>query len=176
MNSIQSEMAIQGKIVESTLLHKVSIKWMDKDPNDKKRNLKCEQLITVILNKYDEQREFYDIQYEWIYDENEPEDHPFCYDEYVDLDSPGESALWRNRDSDSLVKYLVMDDIELKKYSGDFSAACFRKDIIRSIATFWEHGGKWFEYRLGEECEYPGDGTDPIGFGGEGWSMLEKRY
>lgn len=175
MNYIQDEMAIQGEIIESTLLHKVSIKWMDHDPNDKRRVLKCEQLITVILNKYDEQREFYDIQYEWIYDENEPEGHPFCYDEYVDLNSPGESVVWRNRDSDSLVKYLVMDDNELRKYSGDFSAACFRKDIIRAIATFWEHGGKWYDYRIGDEYEYPGDGTDPIGFGGEGWSIKELK-
>ena len=56
---------IQGDIIESTIIHNVTVKWADKSENDKRRNIKCEQLITVILNKYDENREFYDIQYEW---------------------------------------------------------------------------------------------------------------
>jgi len=161
---------IQGEVLESTIIHNVTIKWSDKSENGKRRNIKCEQLITVILNKYDENREFYDIQYEWIYDENEPEDHPFCWDEHVDIHSTGESAVWRNKESDSLVKYLVMSDTELTKYSGAFSAPCFRRDIIRAIATFWEHGGKWYEYRI-EDCEYLGDGKDPDDFGGEGWTV-----
>jgi len=161
---------IQGEIIESTVVHKITIKWSGPSDNDETHNMNCEQLITVILNKYDEDREFYDIQYEWIYDENEPEDHPFCWDQYVDMYSTGEPALWRNKESDSLVKYLVMDDIELTKYSGAFSARCFRKDIIRAIATFWEHAGIWFENPI-NEYEYLGDGNDPIYFGGEGWTV-----
>lgn len=166
---------IQGEIIESTTLYNVTVTWTDKSENDKRRRLKCEQIITVILNKYDDNREFYDIQYEWIYDENEPENHPFCWDQHVDIHSTGEHAVWRNRESDSLVKYLVMDDIELTKYSGAFTAPCFRRDIIRAIATFWEHGGKWFEYRI-EDCEYLGDGRDPIDFGGEGWTVSRHKH
>ena len=63
-----------------------------------------------------------------------------------------------------------MSDAELAQYSGVMTAPCFRRDIIRAIATFWEHGGKWFECLL-DECVYPGDGEDPPDFGGEGWTV-----
>ena len=106
----------------------------------------------------------------YYYDENEPEDHPFSWDSVVEIYSTGEHAVWRNKESDSLVKYLVMSDKELTKYSGVMTAPCFRRDIIRAIATFWEYGGKWFECLL-DECVYLGDGEDPPDFGGEGWTV-----
>ena len=49
-----------------------------------------------------------------------------------------------------------------------------RRDIIRAIATFWEHGGKWFEYS-NDECIYLGDGEDPPDFGGEGWTVSKYK-
>ena len=161
---------IEGEIIESTVLHHVTVHWSDTSTIDRRHHVNCEQIITVILNKYDQDREFYDIQYEWIYDENVPEDHPFSWDSVVEIYSTGEPAVWRNKESDSLVKYLVMPDDELAKYSGELTAPCFRRDIIRAIATFWEHGGKWFECLL-DECVYLGDGEDPPDFGGEGWTV-----
>lgn len=161
---------IEGEIIESTVLHHVAVHWSDVSTTDRRHHVKCEQIITVILNKYDQDREYYDIQYEWIYDENEPDDHPFSWDSVVEIYSSGESAVWRNKESDSLVKYLVMTDAELTKYSGQMTAPCFRRDIIRAIATFWEYGGKWFECLI-DECVYLGDGEDPPDFGGEGWTV-----
>lgn len=161
---------IEGEIIESTVLHHVTVHWSDVSTTDRRHHVKCEQIITVILNKYDQDREYYDIQYEWIYDENEPDDHPFSWDSVVEIYSTGEHAVWRNKESDSLVKYLVMPDKELTKYSGVMTAPCFRRDIIRAIATFWEYGGKWFECLL-DECVYLGDGEDPPDFGGEGWTV-----
>ena len=170
--TIQDE-TIQGEIIESTTLHHVTIYWYDETAHPSLRLVTCEQIITVILNTYDEDREFYDIQYEWIYDENEPDCHPFAWDDVVDIYSTGEPAVWRNKESDSLVKYLVMNDNELSQYSGEMSASHFRSDIIRAIASFWEHGGKWFEPTI-NECVYLGDGEDPPDFGGEGWTV--SRY
>ena len=161
---------IEGEIIECTVLHVVTIYWSDISTTDRRRHVKCEQVITVILNKYDHGREYYDIRYEWIHDENEPDDHPFAWDSVVDIFTTGEHAVWRNKESDSLVKYLVMPDNELAKYSGQMTAPCFRRDIIRAIATFWEYGGKWFEGLL-DECVYLGDGEDPHDFGGEGWTV-----
>jgi hypothetical protein len=46
--------------------------------------------------------------------------------------------LYRNHKSDSLVKYLVMDDDELSKYSGPITAESYRINIIRSISNFLE--------------------------------------
>ena len=165
---------IQGEIIESTVLHHVTVHWSDVSINDRRHHVKCEQIITVVLNKYDQDREYYDIQYEWIYDENEPEDHPFSWDSVVEIYSTGEPTVWRNKESDSLVKYLVMPDTELTKYSGIMTAPCFRRDIIRAIATFWEYGGKWFECSL-DECVYLGDGEDPPDFGGEGWTVSKYK-
>ena len=165
---------IQGEIIESTLLHQVTIYWSDESSNARRRFVQCEQLITVTLNKYDDDREFYDINYEWIYVENEQENHPFSWDAVVERYSTGEHAVWRNKESDSLVKYLVMDDEELAKYSGELSAPCFRRDIIRAIAIFWEHGGKWIECPI-NECVYLGDGEDPPDFGGKGWTVSKFK-
>jgi hypothetical protein len=115
------------KVVMSTHLHNVLVNWTNK--------YNCKQVITVVLKKYDSNMEFYAITYKWIYDKTQPTHHPFWGD-FI-MESSGET-LYRNHKSDSLIKYLVMDDYELSKYSGPITPESYRINIIRSISNFLE--------------------------------------
>ena len=150
----------------------VTINWNDVSVYDNRRKFKCTQVITVDL-KTISNKQYYAVTYDWIYDENNPEEHPFCCDHIVLLDY---LTLWRSEEADSLIKYLVMDNTELAKYSGTISASRFRRDIMIAIALYWAENGKLKEtgaiweytnsYRI-----YPGDGNDPVGVGGHGWRV-----
>lgn len=158
---------------ESYPLHTVTINWNDISVYDNRKKFNCRQVITVNLNAISD-KEYYAITYDWFYDENKPEEHPFCCDHIVLLDY---LTIWRSEEADSLIKYLVMDDKELAKYSGNKTASRFRRDIMISIALYWEENGKikndgaiWEHtnnYRV-----YQGDGNDPVGFGGHGWRVV----
>jgi hypothetical protein len=157
--------------LKSKVICNTTILWNDISIYDRNCRFNCNQSITVTINTCQpfasgKKRQFYDIRYVWTYDINEPEDHPFYFDALFDSD--GEPQVWRNRNSDSLVKYLIMSNDELKKYSGDLRADCFRRDIIKAISEFDENGGKYLQ--IVDNCRiYPGDGLDPPGFGGVGW-------
>jgi hypothetical protein len=154
-------------------LRNVTIHWNDVSVYDNRQNFNCTQIITVNLITISD-KEYYAVTYDWVYDENKPEQHPFYCDQIVLLDY---LTLWRSKEADSLIKYLVMDDKELAKYSGTMTAPRFRRDIIIAIALYWEENGKikndgaiWEHtnnYRI-----YLGDGNDPKGFGGHGWAVL----
>jgi hypothetical protein len=153
--------------------HTVTINWNDVSVYDNRQKFNCTQVITVNLKAISD-KEYYAITYDWFYDENKPEEHPFCCDHIVLLDY---LTLWRSKEADSLIKYLGMDDTELAKYSGTMAASRFRRDIMIAIALYWAENGKirktsaiWEHtnsYRI-----YPGDGNDPAGFGGHGWRMV----
>ena len=164
---------IYPSLAESYPLHTVTINWNDISVYDNRKKFNCRQVITVNLNAISD-KEYYAITYDWFYDENKPEEHPFCCDHIVLLDY---LTIWRSEEADSLIKYLVMDDKELAKYSGNKTASRFRRDIMISIALYWEENGKikndgaiWEHtnnYRV-----YQGDGNDPGGFGGHGWRVV----
>jgi len=164
---------IYPESTESSPLHTVTINWNDISVYDNRQKFNCRQVITVNLNQISD-KEYYAITYDWFYDENKPEEHPFWCDHIVLLDY---LTIWRSEEADSLIKYLVMDDIELAKYSGKMTASRFRRDIMTSIALYWEENGKikndgaiWEHtnnYRV-----YQGDGNDPVGFGGHGWRVV----
>jgi hypothetical protein len=161
-------------IIDSIQLHNLIIHWVDASVYDQRYNFDCGQAITVILNKQENNREFYVIMYEWLYDRNIPENHPFCYDQILKLSTSSSVRLWRNPESDSLVKYLVMSNTKLMKYCGCMTAERFRRDIIIAIELFDKEGGKIIESGAVWENQsrfriYPGDGQDPPGLGGHGW-------
>jgi hypothetical protein len=161
-------------VVKSIQLHNVSIRWDDASVYDHRRNFNCTQMITVVLNTQDTNREFYVILYEWLYDRDNPEDHPFCHDQILLRDTSSVVRLWRTKESDSLVKYLVMDDTDLITYSGISGVSRFRRDILIAIELFEEEGGKVCDSGAIWEDQsrfriYHGDGTDPLGLGGHGW-------
>ena len=164
-------------VIESAQLHHVTVHWSDVSVYDQRRNFNCDQVITVVLNKQENNREFYVILYEWMY--AMPENHPFCHDQILMLDKPSVIRLWRNPESDSLVKYLVMDNNEITKYCGNMTADRFRRDIIIALELFYEEGGKIIVTGAVWEDQsrfrvYPGDGRDPRGLGGHGW--IVHRY
>ena len=161
-------------IIESIQLHNVMINWVDSSVYDQRYHFDCGQAITVLLNKQENGLEFYVIMYEWIYDRDIPENHPFCYDQKLRISTSSVVRLWRTPESESLVKYLVMDNNKLSKYCGAITAERFRRDIIIAIELFGQEGGKIIETGAVWENQsrfrvYPGDGQDPPGFGGHGW-------
>jgi hypothetical protein len=163
------------------VIHEVTIHWLDKSVYDQRRNFNCSQMITIVLNKSATSKEYYYIMYKWLYDVNTPEEHPFCCDPIVSSETSAQECLWRNKESDSLVKYLVMSDTDLAKYSGSRGPSCFRRDIIRAIANLgkncnntgvnkvWEGGWGDANHYMNGFRVYPGDGTDTPGLGGPGW-------
>jgi hypothetical protein len=161
-------------IIDSIQLHNVTIIWVDTSVYDQRYNFDCGQAITVLLNKQENNREFYVIMYEWLYDRNIPDNHPFCYDQILKMSTSSVVRLWRTPESDSLVKYLVMNNNELAKYCGSMTTERFRRDIIIALELFGEEGGKIIESGAVWENQlrfriYPGDGQDPPGLGGHGW-------
>ena len=163
-------------VISSSILHTVSINWSDTSVYDQRYNFDCKQVITVLLNKQEDNREFYVIIYEWIYNEDIPDSHPFCHDQIVPFNATSIVHLWRNKESDSLVKYLVMPDAELVKYCDTVPASRFRRDLIIAIELFHVEGGKLFESGSSWEHQsrfriYTGDGQDPPEFGGHGWAV-----
>lgn len=163
-------------VVKSTQLHTVTINWTDTSVYDRRRKFNCKQVITVLLNTQKNNNEFYVVIYEWIYDDDIPGSHPFCYDLIVPHDATSIVHLLRNKESDSLVKYLVMSDATLAKYSGNVTVSRFRRDIIIAIQLFKEEGGKYLETGAVWENQkrfriYYGDGRDPPGLGGHGWMV-----
>jgi hypothetical protein len=161
-------------ITDSIQLHNVMINWVDTSVYDQRRNFDCGQAITVLLNKQENSRDFYVIMYEWIYDRATPETHPFCHDQILGMSTSYVVRLWRTPESESLVKYLVMDNTELSKYCGSITAERFRRDIIIAIELFGEERGKTIESGAVWEHQsrfrvYHGDGRDPPGLGGHGW-------
>jgi hypothetical protein len=153
----------------------VTINWNDVSVYDNRQKFDCTQIITVYLNTAAD-KECYVVTYDWIYDDNTQQEHPFCCDHIAVLDY---LTLRRSKEADSLIKYLVMDDTELAKYSGTITASRFRRDIMIAIALYFAENGKLTEtgaiwehknnYRI-----YPGDGNDPIGFGGHGWRVQHR--
>jgi len=159
-------------VIESTQLHYVTIHWNNISVYDQRHKFNCDQIITVVLNKQENNREFYVILYEWIYDR--PEDHPFWHDQILKRNTSAVIRLWRTPESDSLIKYLVMDNDELAKYCGNITPDRFRRDIIIAIELFYEEEGKIIVTAEVWENQsrfrvYSGDGKDPVGLGGHGW-------
>jgi hypothetical protein len=177
---------LSNNMPHPNVIHEVVIDWMGRSDYDRRRNFNCTQMITVVLNKSQLNKEYYYIMYKWIYDVNTPEEHPFCCDPIVSSETSGQECLWRNKESDTLVKYLVMPDSTLAKYSGSRSASCFRRDIIRAIAEL----GNNYATRTGNVIDnynklsslahmnvlrvYPGDGHDNCSIEGDGWILVNS--
>jgi hypothetical protein len=164
-------------VIESKQIHNVTINWSGVSVYDTRCNFKCDQAITIVLNKQENNKEFYVLLYEWMYDRYSPENHPFCHDQILLPRTSSVVRVWRTPESDSLVKYLVMNNTEIAKYCGDVTSERFRRDILIALELFGEEGGKIIETGAVWEDQslfrmYPGDGRDPPGLGGHGWIVL----
>ena len=169
---------------QEAIIHHIEVFWRDTSVYDTREQFDCRQTIIIGLTKTAANQEFYSIRYKWNYDtKNNSEGHPFCCDPIVEVDTETCICVWRNKETDSLIKYLVMSNETLGKYSGKFTSECFRRDIIRAIAILGtkchypvkdseqvhEDGSGQVWKNLNGFRIYPGDGFDEPGFGGEGW-------
>ena len=82
----------------------------------------------------------YDINYQYTFPEGQIEGqdnpaHPF-YQKNVD-DITG-VMVFKNEMTETMIKYLMMDDSELSKFTGTTTPIQYRKLLINSLDSFWD--------------------------------------
>jgi len=110
-------------------------------------------LINVNLLKYEDSKEFYDISYTYtlkhpkLETNNLSQDkqtktscmkfHPFYENDEIS-DSAEGVIVHNNELSTMLIKYLLMPDDELSKFTNLTMAQNYRTNIMLSLAKFWD--------------------------------------
>jgi hypothetical protein len=106
--------------------------------------------IEVKLLKYEDGNEFYDISYKFKYNHNnnypnskmpssEMKLHPFVDDgcNFISESANGD-IVYKNDLSTVMVKFLLMSDDELSKFTNNTTPQHYRKNIMLSLAKFWD--------------------------------------
>ena len=97
---------------------------------------KCLTKITVTHKKYEDGREYYDIEYDVDVSVTNS-CHPFYNYKKSDICDLG-TIVFRNEITDSMIKYLFLDDSELSKFTGTTTPMSYRKIIIKMLDKLWD--------------------------------------
>jgi hypothetical protein len=108
-------------------------------------SLYLEVKITVTEKEYENKNRFYCIDYKYKLigetdiSEKEKERfykkvHPFYYDDdHID----GE-VVYKNDLTSQMVNYILMDDIELEKFTNINTAQMYRTQLMKAIVSLWD--------------------------------------
>jgi len=100
-------------------------------------------LITIIVKEllYDSGKIFYDIGYEYEFNGLEKSKkiiHPYHHTKDVaDLDLEG-VIIYKNKMTEAMVEYLLLDPEELENQSGTTTAQSYRTNIMIGLARLWD--------------------------------------
>lgn len=94
-------------------------------------NITVTELLNLRNNKY-----YYNVYYDNIFSKG---DSKICHPLYNNLKThiDGDIVV-KNKITEALTEYLLLDDIELSKYSGNTSVMSYRGAIMRNIANLWD--------------------------------------
>ena len=94
----------------------------------------CCITIKVIQKKYENENQYYDISYSYDVDSTNKA-HPFH--NLCKVNSKG-TIVFKNELTDIMVKYLLLPDEELSKFSGTTTPKSYRKIIIKCLDSLWD--------------------------------------
>ena len=111
--------------------------------NEFNSNDKSYYLIKIIVKEllYDDGKIFYDIGYEYKFNGLQTSKqiiHPYYQTkDVVDLDLEG-VIVFKNKMTETMVEYLLLDPEELENQSGSSTAQSYRTNIMIGLARLWD--------------------------------------
>jgi hypothetical protein len=111
--------------------------------NEFDSNDKSYYLIKIVVKEllYDDGKIFYDIGYEYEFNGLEKSKkiiHPYHHTKDVaDLDLEG-VIVFKNKMTETMVEYLLLDPEELETVSRTTTAQCYRTNIMIGLARLWD--------------------------------------
>ena len=111
--------------------------------NEFDSNDKSYYLIKIVVKEllYDDGKIFYDIGYEYEFNGLEKSKkiiHPYHHTKDVaDLDLEG-VIVFKNKMTEAMVEYLLLDPEELENVSRTTTAQCYRTNIMIGLARLWD--------------------------------------
>jgi len=111
--------------------------------NEFDSNDKSYYLIKIVVKEllYDDGKIFYDIGYEYEFNGLEKSKkiiHPYHHTKDVaDLDLEG-VIIYKNKMTEAMVEYLLLDPEELENVSRTTTAQCYRTNIMIGLARLWD--------------------------------------
>lgn len=107
---------------------------------DKHDNKKWCKVIVRIEEKHYDGKTYYHITFNSRFsDDTENSSHPFLLPNLQDLsDFMDGTIIVKNKLTSVMIEFLLMDDTELSKHSGNTSPIDYRTNILRNIVTFWD--------------------------------------
>jgi hypothetical protein len=111
--------------------------------NEFDSNDKSYYLIKIVVKEllYDDGKIFYDIGYEYEFNGLEKSKkiiHPYHHTKDVaDLDLEG-VIVFKNKMTETMVEYLLLDPEELENVSRTTTAQCYRTNIMIGLARLWD--------------------------------------
>jgi hypothetical protein len=99
--------------------------------------------VEVQEKLYKSGKSYYDISYIYEFEGNEKSRmvlHPFYSDEDEKiLDAVAEGVIvYKNKMTEIMIEYLLLDSEELEKITNLITAQSYRKNIMLSLAKFWD--------------------------------------
>jgi hypothetical protein len=111
--------------------------------NEFNSNDKSYYLIKIVVKEllYDDGKIFYDIGYEYEFNGLQTSKqiiHPYYHTkDVVDLDLEG-VIVFKNKMTETMVEYLLLDSEELENESGSSTAQTYRTNIMIGLARLWD--------------------------------------
>ena len=99
---------------------------------------KCILKLKIELKTYENNQKYYYLNYKWVLENNQIKNHLFYDDkDFLENNTEGE-IIFQNDLTDMMIKYLMMDEIELSKKTGNIEVMDYKKQIIKAISLFWD--------------------------------------
>ena len=96
--------------------------------------------VKVEEKLYSNGKTFYDISYSYKFEGSEESRlnlHPFYNDKTI-VDEAEGVIVYKNKMTEMMIEYLLLDSEELKKVSNITSAQCYRASIMLSLNPLWD--------------------------------------
>ena len=96
--------------------------------------INCNLSLEINLKTYDTQKQYYYIDYKWIY--NHIMDHPLYDDkDFINSHNDGD-IVYKNELTSKMIEYLIMDHTSMDV--GNSSPLIYKVQIIKSLSLLWD--------------------------------------
>ena len=99
---------------------------------------KCTLYLSIDVKTYENNNKYYYLKYRWNLDNDDIKNH-ILYDNKRFLNSSNEGdIIIKNKLTDQLVNFLIMDNNELEEVSGSTNSNDYKRSVIEAISLFWD--------------------------------------
>jgi len=96
--------------------------------------------VKIEENLYTDGKSYYDISYKYKFEGDEKSKktiHPFYNGKNLEDNTSG-VIIYKNKLTEIMVEYLLLNNKELEKVSGISTSQCYRTNIMLSLSKFWD--------------------------------------